>query len=241
MRRLFITTTAVLGLGLTVGGTPAMAGYCGQGPQGPVYKQNCNIPVHMMPGAPAVQDPVVVHTSQPMGHLRSIKYHGAPHVNVTRIHGLPPTVGLGDVPIKFTGGCNPTSTTYCRRPMGHVAPAPVSYRAETRIVSATMTPPPPPPPPPPAPVISQPLSIAVAPPPPPRLPPVVCRPPEPPRVQVVRPVIGVPVPVPTPLPPIGCFGGGSVPAPVISAPHYNDMNAGLAGGPPSHRFSSVGY
>lgn len=237
MRRLFITAATVMGLGLTVGGTPAMAGYCGQGPVGPIYKQNCNVPVVMMPSAPAVQDPVVVHTSQPMDYLRSIKYHGAPHVNVTRIHGLPPTVGLGDVPIGFTGGCNPTSTTYCRRPMGHVAPM-VAPKPQTHIVSATITPPQPRP----APVIAQSLTIAVAPPPPPRVQPVVCRPPAPPRVQVVRPVIGVPVPVPTPLPPIGCFGtGGPIPAPIISAPHYNDITAGLAGGPPSHRFSSVGH
>lgn len=229
MRRLFITAATAIGLGLTVGGTPAMAGYCGQGPVGPVYKQNCNIPVVMIPSAPVVRDPVVVHTTQPMDHLRSIKYHGAPHVNIMRVHSLPPTVGLGDVPIKFTGGCNPTSTQYCRRPMGHVAPLPAPvYRPQTRIVTAVMTPPPPRP-------------VPVMAPPPPRVQPVVCRPPTPPRVQVVRPVIGVPVPVPTPLPPIGCFGSGPVPAPIIAAPHYNDMNAGLAGGPPSHRYSSAGY
>lgn len=255
MRRFYISVAALMGLGLTVGGTPAMAGYCGQGPMGPVYKQNCNVPVVMIPSAPAVHDPVVVHTTQPMDHLKSIRYYGAPHVNVTRIHGLPPTVGLGDVPIGFTKGCHPTSTQYCRRPMGGkavAAPAPQVMKMQTHIVSAKMMPP--------APVIAQPLSVAPPPPPPPPPAPVVkvagptvvgglpatqvvCRPPAPPappKINVVRPVIGVPVPVPTPLPPIGCFGSGHAPAPVLGAPQYSNPGLALAGGP-STRFSSVGY
>ena len=57
-----------------------------------------------------------------MGHLRSVQIAGAPHVNITRVHGLNNPVGLVDAPTGFTNGCHPSSTQYCRN--GAVAPQP---------------------------------------------------------------------------------------------------------------------
>lgn len=225
MRKHFVTTAALVGLGLTVGGTPAMAGYCGQGPQGPVYKQNCHAQVVVLPAHTMRPDPVVVHTSHPMGHLRTIQYYGAPHVNIMRVHGLPPTVNLNDVPTSFTGGCHPNSTQYCRKPV-----APVKPVVHTRVEKVVVTPPAP-----------QPVTIVA-----PKPAPVVChRPaprPQPLRVQVVHPIVEVPVPVPTPLPTVSCMGGHSnYHNPVYAYESGPSYAGGLAGGPPSMRYSSTGH
>lgn len=100
---------------------------------------NCQVPFVVNPGAPAQIDPVVIHSSQPLDYLRSVKFSGSPHVNITRIHGQAPSVGLKDVPTAFTGGCHPESTEYCRTPAAAVrpsaVPAPVRVAAPVRIAA----------------------------------------------------------------------------------------------------------
>lgn len=148
MRQLIITAAAAGGLNLTLGGTTALAGYCGgavpsivcQKPMAPVMAPgcgnfvapmamptpNCQTPVLVKPGAPHVVDPVVMSSEQPMGYLRSVKFHNAPHVNIMRVHGQNSGVGLKDAPTGFTGGCHPSSTTYCgqQQAIRPVAPRP---------------------------------------------------------------------------------------------------------------------
>lgn len=164
MRRIYTVVAAIGGLSLSLGGTAAVAGSCGmqyrpcpvriappppppprfvapcnlQMPQAnPV--PNCQVPFVVNPGAPAQIDPVVIHSSQPLDYLRSVKFSGSPHVNITRIHGQAPSVGLKDVPTAFTGGCHPESTEYCRTPAAAVrpaaVPAPVRVAAPVRIAA----------------------------------------------------------------------------------------------------------
>ncbi len=180
------------------------------------------------PGAPTTVDPVVITTSQPLDHLRSVRFHGSPHVNITRLYGQGQTVGITDAPRAFTGGCHPSSTHY-GSPNAHqycgqntsatqAAPQPVRLAAPTPKPVHVQAPAPvqiaPPAP--------QPLSIA---PPPPisdywektsgptivdGMPAtqVFCRRPVPVPTPVHRPVIGVPVPVPTPVYP-SCYNPSS--------------------------------
>lgn len=103
---------------------PAFAGgNCGGG--------NCAVPVQLMPSYQPEFGPMTVRTENPMGHLRSVNFQRAPNVSIMRVHGMAPTAGLSDAPSGFTGGCHPTSTTYCRQDAGRPvqvemsAPAPV--------------------------------------------------------------------------------------------------------------------
>jgi hypothetical protein len=74
---------------------------------------------------------MTIRNENPMGHLRTVNFQRAPNVSITRVHGLQSTASLSDAPSGFTGGCHPTSTSYCRQQVGrpvHVelaAPAPV--------------------------------------------------------------------------------------------------------------------
>lgn len=146
MRQLIITAAAAGGLSLTLGGTTALAGYCGGAVQpvmchqavAPVMvpgcaqnirpairqAQNCQTPVVVKPGAPHAVDPIVMSSEQPMEYLRSVKFHNAPHVNIMRVHGQNSGIGLQDAPTGFTGGCHPSSTTYCGQPQAAAAPRP---------------------------------------------------------------------------------------------------------------------
>lgn len=132
---------ALLGvLSATVLAAPAFAGgNCASG--------NCNMPVQVMPSYAPEFGPMTVRTEQPMGHLRSVHFQRAPNVSITRIHGMMPSANLSDAPSSFTGGCHPTSTTYCRQDAGvpvqvemntpapTYAPAPVvAAPAEPRVV-----------------------------------------------------------------------------------------------------------
>jgi hypothetical protein len=104
--------------------TPAFAG-------GTCNSGNCGTAVQVMPSYAPEFGPMTIRTEQPMGHLRSVNFQRAPNVSITRIHGMGPTAGLSDAPSGFTGGCHPTSTTYCRQDAGRpvqvqmAPPAPV--------------------------------------------------------------------------------------------------------------------
>ena len=119
MRRLVLSLAALGSAGLFAA-TPAMAGGCGQG----VPAENCKVPIQYMSGPAPVFDPITVYSTQPMSHLRTIQYRSAPNVSIMRVYGQGQTVGLSDFPSKFTGGCHPTSTRYCRQAAPAAAPAP---------------------------------------------------------------------------------------------------------------------
>ena len=98
-----------------------MANGCGFG-----SPANCGVGVHVIPSEAPRFGPMTIQNSNPMGHLRSIDFQRAPHVSITRIHGMAPTASLGDAPTGFTNGCHPSSTHYCRANAGPALRAPVS-------------------------------------------------------------------------------------------------------------------
>jgi len=118
-----LISKALLGaLSAAVLSAPAFAGgHCGGG--------NCAVPVHVLPSMPAHFGPMTIQNQNPLGHLKSIHFQRAPHVSITRIHSLGPTAALSDAPSGFTGGCHPSSTTYCRQGGNHAAPAPIQAPA----------------------------------------------------------------------------------------------------------------
>ena len=120
MRRLVLSLTALSSAGFLLSGT-ASAGACGAG----VPAQQCKVPVHVMTAPAHSVDAVRVYNNQPLGYLRSFNYRSAPAVSITRIYGQGQTVGMTDFPSKFTDGCNPASTKYCRQAAPQPAPAPV--------------------------------------------------------------------------------------------------------------------
>ncbi len=119
-----LISKALLGaLSAAVMAAPAFAGgNCNSG--------SCDTGVQVMPGFAPQFGPMTVQNNNPMGHLRSVNFQRSPHVSIMRVHAMAPTAGLSDAPSGFTGGCHPTSTTYCRQDAGqpvHVelsAPAP---------------------------------------------------------------------------------------------------------------------
>ena len=142
MRIKVLTLAAVSSLSLLASAAPALAGGCVNG--GP----NCNVGVQVLPSMPAQFGPMTVQSVNPMGYLRNVEFQRAPHVSITRVHGMGPTAGLSDAPSGFTGGCHPSSTQYCRTDVG----APVSVDmapAPTPVVAAPYVAP--------APVAAQPL------------------------------------------------------------------------------------
>ncbi len=110
-------------LGAAILGMPAYAG-------GACGGQNCAVPVQVY-GSPTPQfGPMTIRNLNPLGHLRSVDFQRAPNVSITRVHGVGPTAALSDAPSSFTGGCHPTSVTYCRQDAGvpvqvELAPQPV--------------------------------------------------------------------------------------------------------------------
>ncbi len=88
----------------------------------------CRVPVIVHHSEPAPIDPMIVSTSNPMGHLRRVSLSGSPHVNIMRVHGQIPSAALSDAPSAYTGGCNPTSTQYCGQKTTAM-PAPAPYIA----------------------------------------------------------------------------------------------------------------
>jgi len=123
-----LISKALLGaLSAALMAAPAFAGgNCGGG--------NCAVPVHVLPSMPAQFGPMTIQNQNPLGHLRSIHFQRAPHVSITRVHGLGPTAGLSDAPSGFTGGCHPSSTAYCRQSAG--TPVQVQLNAPAPVFSA---------------------------------------------------------------------------------------------------------
>jgi len=119
-----ISKTLLGALSAAVLAAPAFAGgNCNGG--------NCAVPVQVMPSYAPEFGPMTIRNENPMGHLRTINFQRAPNVSITRVHGMLPTAGLSDAPSGFTGGCHPSSTTYCRQggalpvQVQPIAPAPV--------------------------------------------------------------------------------------------------------------------
>lgn len=122
---------ALLGvLSATVLAAPAFAG-------GSCTNGNCDMPVQVMPSYAPEFGPMTIRTQQPMGHLRSVEFQRAPNVSITRVHGMMPSADLSDAPSGFTGGCHPTSTTYCRQDAGR----PVQVELEQSVPLALYSPP----------------------------------------------------------------------------------------------------
>ncbi len=107
-----IISKALMGvLSAAVLAAPAYAGgNCGA--------SNCAMPVNVMPSYTPQSSAMTVRTQNPMGHLRSVNFQSGPNVSITRVHGLAPSASIADAPTGFTNGCNPTSTTYCRKNAG---------------------------------------------------------------------------------------------------------------------------
>ena len=57
--------------------------------------------------------PATVMVGTPYDGNGSIRFQRAPHVEITRIHGLGPVPGLDDAPHGSSGGCNAHATGYC--------------------------------------------------------------------------------------------------------------------------------
>ena len=119
MRRMVLSMTALGSAAMMFSGT-AVAGACGYG----VPAQQCKVPVQVMTPPAAHVDAVRIYNQQPMDHLRNFNYRSSPAVSITRVYGQGQTVGLSDFPSKFTDGCNPVSTKYCRQ-AAPAQPAPV--------------------------------------------------------------------------------------------------------------------
>jgi hypothetical protein len=104
-------TVAILGLfsGSALAGGPS---YCGNGP-------GCDTGVAYVPSPTGYSGPTTIENRTPYDFLDSVHFQRSPHVSITRVHSLAPTVDLADSPVGFTQGCHPQSTAYCRT--GHQA------------------------------------------------------------------------------------------------------------------------
>ena len=99
---------------------PAFAG-------GNCFGGSCATPVQVLPSYAPEFGPMTIRNENPLGHLRSVNFQRAPNVSITRVHSLGPTASLSDAPSGFTGGCHPSSTTYCRQNAG--TPVQVQFAA----------------------------------------------------------------------------------------------------------------
>lgn len=113
MRRIQYGLTAASSLVLMMSAPAAFAGNCG------IYGgQNCSPDVvYNASGAPSY-NPLTVNVRQPLHELRSVNIHTAPTVSITRLYGQQTLASVGDAPSGFKGGCNPTTTQYCRQDAG---------------------------------------------------------------------------------------------------------------------------
>lgn len=98
-------TVAIFGLmsGTALAGSPSQCG-------GP----GCDTGVAYVPTPTGFSGPTTIENRTPYDFLDSVHFQRSPHVSITRVHSLSPTVGLADRPVGFTQGCHPESTTYCR-------------------------------------------------------------------------------------------------------------------------------
>ena len=109
MRIYRLVSAALSGVLMAGVGASALAGgynACG----GP----NCSAGVTIHPSQAGALAPVGMYAPQPYGHLKTVEYKNTPNVNIMRVHSNSPQVSLGDHPSRFTSGCMPSSTTYCR-------------------------------------------------------------------------------------------------------------------------------
>lgn len=114
MRKFRLGLTSLSGLVFVLAVPSAFAGNCGQ-----FGGQNCDPGVVYNSAGVAIADPLQVNVAQPLGGLRSVHIRTAPAVSITRIYGERGALaGVGDSPSGFTGGCNPTTTAYCRQNVG---------------------------------------------------------------------------------------------------------------------------
>lgn len=114
MRHLNLMALLGSAAALTMTAAPAFAGGCGYGSN----PAACDSGVNVSHVGHADFGPMTVNIEQPMGHLSSVNYTRSPNVTITRIHGMGPSADLTDAPSGFTGGCHPTSTSYCRSDAG---------------------------------------------------------------------------------------------------------------------------
>ena len=114
MRKFRLGLTSLSGLVFFLAVPSALAGNCGQ-----FGGQNCDPGVVFNSAGVAIADPLQVNVAQPLGGLRSVHIRTAPAVSITRIYSQQGALaGIGDSPSGFTGGCNPTTTQYCRQNVG---------------------------------------------------------------------------------------------------------------------------
>ena len=114
--------TALLSIGGSVAlfslmSGPALAGgpsQCGSAGYGQSQSQGCDTGVSYVRTPTGYSGPTTIENRTPYDYFDSVHFQRSPHVSITRIHGLAPSVGLGDSPVGFTQGCHPQSTAYCR-------------------------------------------------------------------------------------------------------------------------------
>lgn len=119
--------TALLSIGGSVAlislmSGPALAGgpsYCGSAGAG--QSQGCDTGVAYVRTPTGYSSPTTIENRTPYDYFDSVHFQRSPHVSITRIHSLAPSVGLADSPVGFTTGCHPQSTAYCRS--GHASTA----------------------------------------------------------------------------------------------------------------------
>ena len=110
MRRFQYGLTAVSSLVFVMSAPAAFAGNCNA-----YGGQNCNPGVVYNGGSGQYFDPLTINVKQPLEELRSVHIHTGPTVSITRLYGQQPLASVGDNPSGFKGGCNPTTTQYCRQ------------------------------------------------------------------------------------------------------------------------------
>lgn len=114
--------TALLSIGGSVAlvslmSGPAFAGgpsYCGNVGAGHGQSQGCDTGVSYVRTPTGYSGPTTIENRTPYDYFDSVHFQRSPHVSITRIHSLAPSVGLADSPVSFTPGCHPQSTAYCR-------------------------------------------------------------------------------------------------------------------------------
>ena len=142
-----VSTAAFAGCGGNVGCNPGVMAFEGVSSaecRGPAPVANCNPGVNVYGNASDPRANVGVYNSTPYGHLKTVQYQNTQNVNIMRVHSRTPAVALSDAPSAFTGGCTPTSTTYCREQQGTPvrvafnpapAPAPVYVAPAPRVTT----------------------------------------------------------------------------------------------------------
>ena len=130
MRGFRLGLTSLSSLVFIIAAPGAAAGSCGT-----FSDQSCNNPgvVYNASGAPSF-DPVNVNVAQPLSGSRSFHIRTAPSVSITRLYSQPTLASVGDNPSGFTGGCNPTTTQYCRQNVA--TPVNVSFAPQIQQIQA---------------------------------------------------------------------------------------------------------